>query len=129
MAYPRLTGAVEIIVNAQPVLNKEGATASGVGISGEASFERTPQYGDTGLHGYTEANVGAMCEVTLSDREDQLLDTLARINGDGTIIFRAYRGGKVYTMEEATCLGNFSISNGEVTNVRFHGEKWTETVE
>lgn len=129
MAFPRLTGAVEILVNAQPVLNKEGATASGIGISGAPATEKTPVFGDTGLHGFTETSVAAMCEITISDREDQLLDTLARINGDGTVIFRAYRGGKVYTMEEATCLLNFSISAGEVTNVRFVGEKWTETVE
>ncbi len=127
--FPRLTGAVEIIVNGSPVLNKEGATASGLGISGEAATELTAQFGDTGLHGFTEAAIAAMCEVTLSDREDQLLDTLAQINGNGTIIFKAWKGGKVYTMEEATCLRNFSVSAGEVTNVRFVGAKWVETVE
>jgi hypothetical protein len=125
----KLTGVVEIIVNAQPILNKEGATASGLGISGQASFEREAVMGDTGLHGFVERGIPARCEMTLSDRDDQLLDTLARINGDGTLIFRAYRGGKVYTMRNATCLANFSVASGEVTNVVFEGPMWTEGVE
>lgn len=129
MAFPRLTGEVEIIVNSIPVLNKEGATASGIGISGEQAKEREPVMGAVTLHGFIEKPIPAQLEVTLSDREDVLLDTLARINGDGTIIFRAAQGGKVYTMEEATCLMNFSETGGEIQNVRFVGSKWVETVD
>lgn len=129
MAFPRLTGEVEILVNSIPVLNKEGATASGIGISGQQSSEKEPVLGPTGLHGFVENAVVAQLDVTVSDREDVLLDTLARINGDGTVIFRAKNGGKVYTMEEATCLGNFSVTGGEAQNIRFVGAKWVETVE
>jgi len=126
---PKITGRVEIFVNSQPVLNKEGATASGIGISGEMAVEREAVMGDTGLHGHIDKGIVARCEMTLTDRDDYNLDTLARIKGDGVVIFRAYGGGKVYTMKEATCLCNFSLSNSEVSNVVFEGPYGTESVE
>lgn len=124
----KITGRVEISVNGVMLLNKAGASISGVGISGEQAFERKPVYGDSGAHGFTEEPIPAMLEVTVTDRDDIKLDTLARINGDGTVIFRAARGGKVYTMEGATCTNNFKLTAGEgETTLKFVGPYWTET--
>lgn len=125
----KLTGRVEILLNGEALLNKEGAKITGVGESGKPPYEREAIMGDTGLHGYTEKPIIAGCEVTVSDRDDVLLDKFARINGDGTIIFRAARGGKVYIMEGATCLNNMELTagEGEVT-LRFQGPYWTEQV-
>ena len=125
----KITGRVEIIANGLTLLNKAGASASGLGLSGEPAFERKAVIGDTGIHGYTEEPVAARCEVTITDRSDMLLDTLARINGDGTIIYRAAGGkGKSYTMDGATCLGNFTLTGGEgEVTVTFEGPYWTET--
>jgi hypothetical protein len=50
--------------------------------------------------------------------------------GTGTVIFKAAGGGKVYTMEGATCLRNFTVTGGEgETEVVFEGGYWTETTE
>lgn len=126
----RITGRVEILVNGQPVLNKAGATASGIGISGQANFEKTEVMGPTGLHGFSEEPMVAKLEVTITDRDDVNLSDLASINGDGTVIFRRAGGGKVYTMSEATSTGTFAITDGEgETTVVFVGPYWTETVE
>jgi len=126
----KITGRIEVIVNGQMLLNKSGAVASGIGISGEPGMELTPVLGDTGLHGFTEAPVISQLEVTVSDRDDVSLDSLARIKMNGTIIFRAAGGGKVYTMENATCLRNFSVTGGEgETPLRFVGAYWTESTE
>lgn len=126
----RLTGRVEVLVNGQLMLNKSGAVASGIGISGEPAFERVGVYGDTGLHGYTENPVPARLEVTITDRDDISLDGLARIRENGTVVFRASGGGKVYTMDSATCLNNMSITAGEgETSVVFEGAYWTESTE
>jgi len=124
-----ITGRVEIIVNGLTLLNKAGATASGLGISGEPAFEREAIVGPTGIHGYVERPITGRCEVTITDRSDILLDTLARINGDGTIIFRRAGGtGKTYTMDGVTCLGNMTLTGGEgETTVVFEGPYWTET--
>lgn len=126
----RITGRVEVLVNGQPLLNKSGAVATGVGLSGEQSFELTEVMGDTGIHGFTETPIPATCEVTITDREDISLDSLARIRENGTVIFRSAGGGKVYTMENATCKRNFSVTAGEgETTVVFVGNYWTETTD
>jgi len=52
----------------------------------------------------------------------------AQVNGDGTVIFRAAGGGKVYTMHNATCLNNFELTAGEgETTIKFQGPMWVET--
>ena len=125
----KITGRVEVVVNGELLLNKAGAVASGIGVSGEPSFEKAAVLGDTGLHGFTQTPIMAACEVTITDRDDISLSDLAAINGDGTVIFRAAGGGKVYTMNGATCLGNFTLTAGEgETSVVFQGPAWIETV-
>jgi hypothetical protein len=126
----RVTGRVEILVNGQLLLHKNGAVANGIGISGEAPFELTPVMGEGGIHGYVETPIEVSLDVTITDRDDVSLDTLARIRENGTIIFRAAGGGKSYTMQKATCTRNFKITSGEgETVVKFIGPFWTETVE
>jgi len=124
----KITGRVEIVANGELLLNKPGAVASGIGISGEPAMERAAVIGDTGVHGFTQNPVIAQCEVPITDRDDISLSNLAAINGDGTIIFRAAGGGKVYTMFNATCLGNFTLTAGEgETSIVFQGPGWVET--
>lgn len=125
----RITGRVEVVVNGNTLLNKEGATAIGIGESGKPAMERQPVYGDAGLHGFTEAPIEASCEVTLTDREDQSLGDLAVLDGNATIIFKATLGGKVYTMNDAFCSKNFTVTagQGEVSGVKFFGSYWTES--
>jgi len=124
----KITGRVEVLVNGTPLLNKEGASASGVGISGEPSFELEPVLGDTGLHGYKETPQVAKLECTITDRDDISLDTLARIKMNGTVIFRTAGGGKIYTMNGATCHRNMTITAGEgETPLVFSGPYWVES--
>jgi len=126
----KITGQIEVLVNGQLLLNKAGATASGIGISGQQATERKAVMGPTGQHGYVEETVEALVEVTITDRDDISLSDLAQVFGDGTIVFRSKRGGKVYTMNNATCLGNFGLTGGEgETTVRFGGAFWTEDVQ
>ena len=116
------------MVNGNLLLNKAGAVASGIGISGEPNFELESIMGDTGIHGYKENPIVAKCEVTVTDRDDIMLTDIARIRENGTIIFRSANGGKVYTMEGGTCLRNFSVTGGEgETPLVFEGPMWTET--
>jgi hypothetical protein len=124
-----ITGRVEVLVNGILLLNKAGAKAEGIGESGKIAVERVPVMGDTGLHGPTETVVPARCIVTISDRNDILLSDLAKIQGDGTVIFRAAGGrGKTYTMQNAYCKGALALTAGEgETEVEFFGEYWTET--
>jgi hypothetical protein len=123
----KITGRVEVLVNGTRLLNKAGAIASGLGISGEPPTEQKEVMGDTGLHGFIEEPVVAKCEVKITDRSDVMLDSLARIKGNGTVIFRTLGGGKVYTMKNATCVGNFKLTAGEgETEVAFIGAYWTE---
>ena len=104
--------------------------ASGIGISGEPNYELEYVTGDSGPHGTIEKPVMAQCEATITDRSDISLSDLARIREDGTLIFRSSGGGKVYTMYEATCLRNFSLTAGEgETKVTFQGPYWVETVD
>lgn len=124
----RITGRVEVLVNGNILLNKAGAVASGIGVSGQPNFELEPVMGDTGIHGYKETPVMAQVEVTITDRDDISLSELASVREDGTIIFRSSGGGKVYTMEGATCTRNLSVTAGEgETPLKFIGPFWTET--
>jgi hypothetical protein len=67
-------------------------------------------------------------EVTITDRDDVSLSDLAAINENGTVIFRTYGGGKVYTMEGATCTKNMKVSAGEgETPLKFFGPYWVES--
>lgn len=126
----RITGRIEVVVNGQTLLNKAGAEASGIGLSGEPNFEIKEVMGDTGMHGTTEEPMVARCSVTITDRDDISLDSLARVRENGTIIFRAAGGGKEYTMNKATCKRNFTVTGGEgETKVEFFGPYWVEGVQ
>jgi len=126
----KITGRVEVLVDGKLLLNKAGAKAVGIGISGQPNFELKAVQGDTGPHGYVEEPIPARCEVTITDRDDISLNDLASVMGTGTVIFRAAGGGKNYTMEGATCLRNFTVTGGEgETEVIFEGPYWTETTE
>lgn len=127
---PRITGRVEVLLNGDSMLNKSGATISGVGLSGEQAFELKEVLGDTGNHGFTETPIVAACEVTITDRDDISLSDIAKVRENGTVIFRAAGGGKAYVMEGATCMRNFTITAGEgETPVKFVGNYWTETTQ
>jgi len=125
----RITGRVEVLVNNEILLNKAGAVASGIGISGQPNMELELISGDTGQHGYVEKPVPARCEITVTDRDDIMLTDFASIPiGGATVIFRSMGGGKVYTMEGATCLRNFTLTGGEgEVPLIFEGSFWTET--
>lgn len=126
----RITGRVEVLLNGKPLLNKAGAIATGIGISGAPNFELSEVMGDTGLHGFTENPILAGCNVTVTDREDISLSEIARIRENGTIIFRAAGGGKAYILANATCKRNIEITGGEgETTLQFVGAYWTETVQ
>jgi hypothetical protein len=126
----RITGRIEVLVNDELLLNKAGAVASGIGVSGQPNYELEAIMGDTGPHGYIEKPIQARCEVTVTDRDDISLSDFALIRENGTVIFRAAGGGKVYIMEGATCLRNFSLTGGEgETTMIFEGPFWTETTE
>ena len=125
----KITGRIEVLVNGVPLLNKAGAVASGIGISGQPNFELQAVFGDSGHHGYIEKPIMARCEVTITDRDDVDISSLAEIRENGTIIFRTAGGGKVYTMDGATCLRNLSITGGEgETKLIFEGPYWVESV-
>lgn len=124
----RITGRIEVLLNGDTLLNKAGATANGVGISGEQSMELESVMGDTGIHGFVEKPIPATCEVTITDRDDISLSNIAKVRQNGTVIFRTAGGGKVYTMEGATCTRNFTITGGEgETPVKFVGNYWVES--
>jgi len=126
----KITGRVEIIVNAKTILNKEGATINGLGLSGKPAFEREMVVGPTGFHGRVEKPITPMLEVTVTDRDDIMLDDFAQIDGNGTIIFRAAGGGKAYVGEGCTCLNNFSLTDGQgEVKLRFAVPYWTEKVD
>jgi hypothetical protein len=127
----KITGRIEVLVNNDLLLNKAGATAIGIGISGQPNFELRAVQGDTGPHGYVEEPVPARCEVTVTDRSDISLSDIASIPiGGATVIFRSAGNGKVYTMEGATCLRNFTLTGGEgEVPLIFEGPFWTETID
>jgi len=126
----KITGRIEVLVNNNILLNKAGAVASGIGLSGQPNFELKTVMGDSGSHGYVENPVMARCEVTVTDRDDIMLTDFASIPiGGATVIFRTANGGKVYTMEGATCLRNFTLTGGEgEVPLIFESGFWTETV-
>lgn len=125
-----ITGRVEVLVNGNPLLNKAGAIARGIGISGEPNYELAPVMGDSGYHGDTETPIMAECEVTITDRADISLSELARVRQNGTVIFRRAGGGKAYVMNNATCKRNMELTAGEgETSITFYGQYWTELVE
>lgn len=124
----RVTGRVEVLVNNVMLLNKAGAKASGLGLSGEPNFELKEVVGDTGLHGFVEEPIVAMIEVNITDRDDISLDDFAQIRESGTVIFRSAKKGKSYTMPNATCTRNFSVTAGEgETPIKFIGPYFVET--
>ena len=121
----KVTGRVEVLVNGAILLNKNGAQASGIGESGKPCIKREPIIGDGGLHGYKETIEVAKLSVSITDRDDVDLTTLAGISGDGTVIMRAATGGKVYTMFNATCAGGLTVTAGEgETKIEFMGPFW-----
>jgi hypothetical protein len=125
----RITGRVQVLVNGQILLNKSGAVANGIGVSGQATFEKKAVMGPDGIQGFVDEPVEASCEVTVTDRDDISLSDLAAIE-NGTVIFRRANGGKVYTLVDGTCTGNFKVSGGEgETPIKFIGSYWTEGVE
>ena len=128
---PKITGRVELVLNGEVLLNKSGATAEGIGVSGKPAVLSKEVLGDTGLHGVVEEPVVAKCTVKLTDRDDIPLSRIAEVNGDGTLIFRSAGGGKVYTMNGVYCLSNFKVTGGEgeVDGVEFIGPYWTEGTE
>lgn len=125
-----ITGRVEVLLNGKLLLNKAGAKIGGIGVNGQLPINRKAVMGDTGVHGYVEEVVMAYCDVKLTDRSDVLLSEIAAVNGDGTVIFRAANGGKVYTMQQATCVNNLSVTGGEgEVELRFEGPSWIESSE
>ena len=50
----KITGRIEVLLNGELLLNKAGAKASGIGISGQPNFELKRIVGDSGGHGYVE---------------------------------------------------------------------------
>jgi hypothetical protein len=101
-----------------------------MGLSGEMSVELKPVIGETGIHGFVEEPVPPTCEVTITDRDDVSLDEIARIRGNGTVIFRAAGGGKMYTLVNATCTRNFTLKAGEgETTIKFIGTYWQEATQ
>ena len=104
---PRITGRINLKVNGQTLLSKVGSTTlSGIGLSGEPAYERKEVMGDQGINGFVEEPIPAMCEFTITDRDDIKLDDLARIREEGTLVVEAANGGKVYTMSNATNKNN-----------------------
>lgn len=124
----KITGRVEVLVNGQSLLNKVGAKIGGIGVNGQLPVKRTAVTGDSGVHGYVEEVIIPYCEVKLTDRSDILISQLTGIKETGTIIFRAAGGGKVYTMNEATCTGETTVTSGEgEVEIRFEGKSWIES--
>jgi len=124
MAGKKVTGRVDIYLNGIRLLNKAGATASGIGLN----REREAVMYDGGVAGYKENITQARCEVTVIDREDVMISDFANIFQDGTIVFQASDGsGKQYTMKEATYLGNSTLTAGEgEIPLVFEGPQWQE---
>lgn len=122
-----VTGRVEVLINNILLLNKSGAVASGIGESGKPPIKREPIIGDTGIHGTKETIIPAKLAVTVTDRDDIRLTEFAAMKENGTIIFRAARGGKVYTMDRASCAGDINLTAGEgETKLEFFGPYWVE---
>lgn len=128
---PRITGRINLKINGELMLSKTGATTlNGLGLSGAPSYELAEVMGDQGINGFVENPIVATCEFTITDRDDISLDTLAQIRQNGTIVVEAAGGGKVYTMNSATCKRNITLTSGEGdVSVTFVGPYWTESTE
>lgn len=128
---PRITGRINVKVNGETLLSKVGSTTlSGLGLSGQPSYELKEVMGDQGINGFVEEPITAMCELTITDRDDVKLDDLARIREEGTVVVEAANGGKVYTMSNATCKRNLKLTSGEGdVGLTFIGPYWTESTE
>jgi hypothetical protein len=124
-----ITGRVELYVNGNMLFNKEGAVAGGLGISGKPNYELAEVMGDSGLHGFIEKPVLAYCEVTITDTNELMLSDIASIRENGTIVFKAASGAKVYTMNNATCTRNLELTAGEgAVKLRFVAPYWIEDI-
>lgn len=128
---PRVTGRVNVKLNGRTLLSKTGSTTlNGLGLSGEGNFELKEVMGDQGINGFVEEPMVATCELTITDRDDVRLDEIARVRENGTVIVEAARGGKVYTLSDATCTRNLSLSTGEGdVKLIFKGPSWVESTE
>lgn len=131
MAIEKVTGAVEIYLNGTLLLNKAGAVASGIGLSGEPNFELEAVMGDTGYHGFTERPIMAQLEVSVTDRNDVMVHDLVNIGLTGdesTVLFRARGGqGKSWTLKNAVNLRNAGLTAGEgEVRLRYVGDYWIE---
>lgn len=125
-----VTGRVEVLLNGKLLLNKTGAKIGGISVNGRLPVRRKAVTGDTGIHGYAEEVIVPYCDVKITDRSDVLLSDIALVNGDGTVIFRAANGGKVYTMQQATCVNDLTVTAGEgEVELRFEGPAWIESSE
>ena len=64
----------------------------------------------------------------MTDRDDISINDIAAIRENGTVIFRSAGSGKVYTMNNATCMRNIEITGGEgETPLTFVGANWIES--
>ena len=123
----RITSRVEVYVDGDLMLSKQGPIARGIGTGEQPNVELEPVMGDTGLHGFAENPIMAECEFNVTDREDIMLKDIAA-QRDTTLVYRTAGGGKVYTMYNATCLRNLELTGGQgETRVRFAGPAWVET--
>lgn len=124
----RITGRVQVILNGDVLLNKAGASIEGAGLSGMPNFELDPIIGDGGIHGYRETPVVGVCNVTITDRDDVMLNSIAEVRENGTLIFQSSGSGKQYTMDSCTCTRNITVTAGEgETPLKFVGPYWVET--
>ena len=123
----QITGRVEVLVNGEMLLNKPGAVARGIWISGQPAMSRKAVVGDSGPHGLVEEPVIPECEVKVTDRSDISLSAFAELD-DCTVVFRAARSGKSYTMEGAWLANPIDLTAGEgESTLLFQGPYWTET--
>lgn len=127
----KVTARMEVVINGVSAGVRDGVVLNGIGISGEIPVERKPIFSTTGIVGFGEDLVEASIELTVIDKDDQMLSDFGAINGDGTIIAKVVGGeGKVYTLNNATCVCNMTLTSGEgETEVKFIGTSWTEATQ
>jgi len=115
-----VTGRVEVRVNGESLLIKQGAKAIGIG-----GYKRRPVEGEE-YHGYVEEVSTPRCEFSITDRNDKALEELAS-EVDATLVFQSANDGKVYVMKHAVCEGGFELTAGEgEVPVAFFGPSWSE---
>ena len=121
-----ITGRVIITVDGEKLTSKTGATLNGLGISSSPALELTTVLGDTNL-GVVEKAIVASLEVTVVDRDDVDLTAIARTRGGVVTVQEATATGKKYTLIDANCMLNFTLTTGEGdTTLRFEGTRWDE---